>query len=283
MLSKFKHLIWFVAVLGLACPCALSQDPSSCDTPPRAPSFVEDLAGRVADRTGLPTADPADRPEEYRLYCLTLNTARAASIEAFANSTLHGVTYAHLFEQPDKYRGEVVSYQGRLKRVRKFDAPDPLKAEISSIYECGIFDLNRYGANPIIAIMTELPPNVPVAEELDIPVSARGYFFKLWRYKAGDAWRDAPLIIGRTVQLAPGAQWSTTEDVNTSFTRDLVIGTIGLFGATIGLIAILGWWYRRGDKRVQNFVDARRRNAVSEPVIEERLHNGTPSSHSLLE
>src|SRR5262249_28697678 len=93
------------------------------DGKPRAPRIVEDLAARVIDRRPIPSEDRIDPPEEVKAYCLALTTAHATSSEAFANSARRDLTYAHLFEEPEKYRGEVVHYQGRLKRVRQFDAP----------------------------------------------------------------------------------------------------------------------------------------------------------------
>src|SRR5262249_39498868 len=158
-------------------------------------------AGRVIDRRPIPSEDRIDPPEEVKAYCLALTTAHATSSEAFANSARRDLTYAHLFEEPEKYRGEVVHYQGRLKRVRQFDAPEFIRDYLPVIYECWLFDLKVYGANPLGVLVTELPRGVPVKEQLDIPVTVDGYFFKRWRYQAGDGWRDAPLLIGRTLRI----------------------------------------------------------------------------------
>src|SRR5262249_7032391 len=51
------------------------------DGKPRAPRIVEDLAGRVTDRTPIPETDWTDPPEEAKAYCLALTTAHATSAE----------------------------------------------------------------------------------------------------------------------------------------------------------------------------------------------------------
>jgi hypothetical protein len=235
---------------------------------PQAPRIVEDLAGRVEDRTGLPAGNPADPPEEYKAYCFALLTARTTSNEAFVNSVSAGVTYAHLFQQPEEHRGQVVRFQGRLKRIRKFSAPELIRSEVSWIYECALFDLRNYGAHPQFAVVTELPSGVPVAEEMDLPVSVYGYFFKRWRYLAGDGWRDAPLLIGRTLQVAPGAA-IPGKNIPESFGRDLVIGALILLGVTIALIIGLSYWYRRGDRRLKSIVDISGRLELCPPKHDE--------------
>jgi hypothetical protein len=234
-------------------------DAHSDDDLSRAPRVVEDLAGWVEDRTGFPEGDSAYPPDEYKAYCRTLRTARTVSDQAFSNSVNLGITYPHLFEQPEKYRGEVVRYRGRLKRVRTLDAPDLIRSEVPLIHECWIFDLKRYGANPYCAVVTELPAGVRAAEELDVPVTVDGYFFKRWRYKAGDTWRDAPLLIGRTLRLDSGARLAAEKPGEWTFTTEFLVGAFALFGATVGVIIALSWWYRRGDREIRERLAARQR------------------------
>src|SRR5262249_3896549 len=149
----------------------------------------------------------------------------------------------------EHYRGEVVHYAGRLTRVLPLNAPKFIRGDIPVIYECWLFDLKVYGANPFCALVTELPPGISVEKKIDIPVTFDGYFFKRYRYKAGDGWRDAPLLIGRTLRVEAGAKLAPEDDVNLSFSKDLVAACIALFGITIGLMIALAWWYRRGDQR----------------------------------
>lgn len=262
--------LWFV----FRVTCFVSEredDPTTSQPQPRAPSLAADLNGRVQDRTGIPGGDLTDLPEEYKAYCLALNTARTASNEALAASAQTDVSYAQLFANPERYRGQVIRFRGRLKRVRSMDPPAFLRDEVPLLYECGIFDEKRFGDHPMMAVVTELPPGVVVADDMEIPITIDGYFFKLWRYRAGDAWRDAPLLIARTIRPDPGTRSANADDTNHAFTRELVIGAIALFGLTVGLMIALSWWYRRGDARVRERMVARRR--LEQGFQQDSLHD----------
>src|SRR5262245_18857581 len=102
----------------------------------------------------------------------------------------------------------------------------------------------------MVVVVSKLPLGVAVSEELDVPVTVNAYFFKKWRYEAGDGWRDAPLLIGRTLQIE-SVGVAPVDGISHLFSNDLVIGAIVLFGTTIGLMVALAWWYRRGDRRVR--------------------------------
>jgi hypothetical protein len=249
-------------VLGGGPSAAQESAPLPGDKP-RAQRLVEELAGRVADGKALPAGEASDQPEEYDAYCLALTFAHATPAEAFAEAAGPNVTYAHLFEEPEKYRGEVVRFRGRLKRVRRFDAPRKVRDEIPAVYECWMFDPVLYGANPLCAIVTELPDAVPVREEQDIPATVEGYFFKKYRYRAGDGWRDAPLLIGRTLRVDPDARVAPEGLGRGSFSREVVWGGAALAGVTLGAIFGLSYWYRTGDRRVRAAVAATRRAAFS--------------------
>jgi hypothetical protein len=187
-----------------------------------------------------------------------LNTARTTPTDVLARGARSDVSYPQLFADPEEFRGQVINLRGRLKRVRAMPAPSFIREDISTIYECGIFDARRYGDHPLIAAITELPADVEVSDDMEIPVEIDGYFFKIWRYRAGDAWRDAPLLIGRTLRVEPGAALQKSADTSTTFSKDLVIGSLLLFGITIGAISALSWWYRRGDSRIRERIAAKR-------------------------
>jgi hypothetical protein len=212
-----------------------------------APRVDPDLLAGVEDQAPVRSAD--QNPDEVRAYIYLLVQAHATSAEAFARSARRDVTYAHLFEEPGKYRGQVVHVQGRLKRLRRFDAPAFAAHQgVPVIYEGWIFD-DLYHRHPFCVVVTDLPPGISVGERTDYPVSVDGYFFKRYRYKAGEGWRDAPLLIGRTfltqpASVAGGNEWSAT--------NDLAPAILGLLAASVLLVLGLGWWYRRSDRRLRS-------------------------------
>jgi hypothetical protein len=162
------------------------------------------------------------------------------------------VTFAHLFEEPHKYRGEVIHVEGRLRRVRSFDAPKFIEEAhgIKVLYEGWLFEPDVYGANPRCVVFTDLPPGIVVGEDIDHRVAFDGYFFKRYRYKAGDGWRDAPLFIAPTLTLSFLSSASPIS--NGPFSAGtLATGFVGLIVGTAALALVLGWWYCRGDRQVR--------------------------------
>src|SRR5207302_5396320 len=124
--------------------------------------------------------------------------ARKTSERALARGARRDVTYAHLWEEPGKHRGQIIHVEGRLRRLRKFDASRiAVKEGVPVLYEAWVFE-EQYYHNPYCVIVSELPRGLRVGDKLDDRAGFDGYFFKRYRYQAGDTVRDAPLLIGRT-------------------------------------------------------------------------------------
>jgi hypothetical protein len=223
------------------------------------PSFRQkDKQGQVPDLAHF-------NDVEAEAFCEALFKANLASPGAFANSARRDLTFADLFNAPKRHRGEVVHFEGQLRRVRRGDAPAMAKG-VRDLYEGWAFDAN-YGANPVCLVFPELPAGLSVAERLDEDVTFDGYFFKKYRYQSADSKpgyaREAPLFIGHSPVLrrgpaaaaAPPAAWSTP----------LLIGFLGLLLATGVLAFGLHWWFRRGDRRVRDRLAGVRHREFVEP------------------
>jgi hypothetical protein len=226
------------------------QRQNSSPQPSTLPIQKLNLAGRVQDRKPIPSAQ--EDPEEAAAYADTLAAAHRTSPAALAQLSRRDVTFAHLFEEPQKYRGDLIHVEGRLRRVRRFDAPKFIEEAhgIKVLYEGWLFEPDVYGANPRCVIFTHLPPGIGVGEDTDYRVSFDGYFFKRYRYKAGDGWRDAPLFIAPTLTLSPMSSPSPIS--NSPFSAGtLATGFVGLIVATAALALVLGCWYWRGDRQVR--------------------------------
>ena len=173
------------------------------------------------------------------------------------------LTFAHLFEEPNKYRGQVVHIEGRLKRLRRFDAPRmAVKQGVPVIYEGWIFG-DAYGSNPYCVIATAVPDSIPLGETVEQLVSFDGYFFKRYRYKAGDGWRNAPLLIGHSLRKRESSNASSESDG--AFAGLLLPGLIAVVGGTVVLVIGLTWWFRRSDRRVRTYLDMTRNGNFVEP------------------
>lgn len=204
-----------------------------------------DLSGfAIEDRAPIRTFQ--ENKYEANGYCLALITANNTSLERFAKNGRRDLTFAHLYEEPQKYRGVVVHVEGRIKRIRRFDPPETARRNgVKDLYEGWIFDLKISGANPVCIVFTELPAEFKVGEELKGEVAFDGFFFKRYRYKAGDGTRDSPLLIGRAPVMLPGSPSPGDNG------KQMLYTFISLVAGTMLLTLFLAWWYWRGDRRVR--------------------------------
>jgi hypothetical protein len=224
-----------------------------------APS-INHLLINVEDKKGIP-ATPEKNVEEVWAYAETIALASRTPDEAFEHSARQNssVTWLHLMRNPAKYRGKVVSVRGRLRRLRRLDVPRFMEARgIKTLYEGWVFVNPRWG---FCTAFTELPPDLKVGEDVDYPVAFDGYFFKKYRYDPVQGDRFAPLLVGRTIHRQGKPPPSR---LASSFSTGFVVGLTGLITGTILVVVGLGWWFRRGDRRLHR----RLAELHGEPVLE---------------
>jgi hypothetical protein len=215
-----------------------------------------------------------DEDEQYA-FSKVLFVASTISPEAFQKGARKDLTYAHVFNHPSKYRGQVVHVEGILRQLRRFDPPATAKAAgVTDLYEGWVFDTQRFGADPWAVVFTELPSGMTPGEKVSYPVAFDGYFFKRYRYESRGTrkgtkekdWPRVPLLIGRTVTLtaAPAAASAADSD----WTGSLVPIFLGLVTGSIVLAFGLGYWFRRGDRRVRERVATVAKREFVEPKAE---------------
>jgi hypothetical protein len=224
----------------------------------KAPKVV--LEG-IKDRTPV-------RAEEAKEYNDLLVLAHKTPAAAFANSSRKDLTFAHLFEQPELYRGEIVHVEGRMNRLRVFEAPAGAReAGVEQMYEGWIFDKDLYGGqNPMCLVFTDPPAGMRVGEKVNYLVKFDGYFFKRYRYPAGDGMRDSPLLIGHGPVLAGPA--ASGEEQGSTLGTDLVLLFLSLLVGIMVLAVGLTWWYRRGDRHVRSRLAGAHEIGFQEPTPE---------------
>jgi hypothetical protein len=203
---------------------------------------------------------------ETAAYSTILTMAYYTSEAAFRKAARTDLTYAQVFADPARYRGEVIHIIGRLRRLSRLDPPLEAKAQgVSDLYEAWIFN-DAFGMNPFVAVFPVLPARMndmvgqdKVKDRL-VEVSFDGYFYKKFRYKAADSKegkaREAPVFIGRTLVLrsqpTPGAQEG--ED----WSGEMMAVFLGIVGLGVVVVVGLTWWFRRSDERVRRRLVASR-------------------------
>jgi hypothetical protein len=237
--------------------------PGAADAPNRAPSIDPELLTAVEDHQ--PVASPLHNPGEAFAYDYILILAHKTPLEQLSKSARHDLSYTHLYEEPGKYRGQLVHLVGRLRRLWRFDPPDlPAKEGVKNLYEGWIFGDAAY-SKPYCVIASEISPGIPIADKIeDLPVRFDGYLFKCYRYHAGDRNREAPLLIGRAItrRTTPAA---TAEEPEIASSNWIVPTFLILMLLTVGVAFLLHWWFRRGDRTVWSRVKEARADGFADP------------------
>lgn len=207
----------------------------------------------VEDGKGIPPADKGD-PELFA-YADMIAKASQTSARGFFQVAKKDITYAHLMQNPEKYRGEVVFLQGQLKRVRRFDPPVMLQGEtLKNVYEGWIF-YRRYGPKaPFCVLFTDLPAGIEVSEDMDVPVEFAGYFYKRYSYVPAEnattgKGREVPLLIGHSVR--PVSEPSALPPGVGVWPREVLTWFVAGFATVMIIVFALGLWYRRNDQKIK--------------------------------
>src|SRR5262249_1993919 len=101
-------------------------------------SIDRDLLAGVEDCTPVRNAD--QNYYEFRAYHYLLLQAHKTPLAWLAENARQDLTFAHLFEEPAKYRGELVHIEGKLRRLRRFDSARLAQQQgVRTIYEAWIY------------------------------------------------------------------------------------------------------------------------------------------------
>jgi hypothetical protein len=238
--------------------------------PDRAPSLHPDWLKSVRDEEQflnigkiipqeLTTPRFRDGYQEYLAYCQALAAAKRTAPDLFARTAAEhpNVYFDHVWRDPKEYRGEVLHFEGLLKRVERLDAPVRVRRDgVQFVYDGWVF-LDRPGTPPLNVQFLELPRNIKEGEKLHQRVSFDGYFFKKHRYLSAEKDKDGRfkatttlLFIAPTLTVVPARKAETASAA--ALPRGVLIGVIAFVAVTIALIAGVSLWYRRNDRQVRS-------------------------------
>jgi len=232
-------------------------------------AIPKDYLVRIEDGKML-TDDPASLEQDA--YFLMLTEANRTSVEAFDQAAKENaaVGYAQLYQEPAAHHGQVVHFEGRLKRVRRWDQAPPNAAVggVRNVYEAWLVLPNNH---PVWIIFTELPPGLEVKDEMDVPAGFSGYFFKKVSYtpkkplnqsaEAKDKPLFAPLVIGRSPTLLAAAPADEAgpppaPEAAPDWMRPVMTAALAVVGGVGVLLFVMGYLLRRNDAKVRARVNA---------------------------
>jgi hypothetical protein len=159
------------------------------------------------------------------------------------------VTFDHLFNHTEQWRGKVVPVKGKLLRIRKWRPSQQAQAAgVEYVYE-GFVAGETPHRPPFWILFTTLPEGLKVQETMSQPITFYGYFIKRVQYPAEKVDRRTNLLIGPTLYLDKKMEPAAPE---TPFTRQvLFIAAGGLFAMAV-LIFTMHWWFHRGDRKIHS-------------------------------
>ncbi len=170
----------------------------------------------------------AEKPA-YDAILSKLRSESLAELESIAHGDL---PFAVLMLAPDRYRGEIVTLEGDVRRINK----------LPESFEAWLFTAES-GLNPYRIVFPSLPDGVPLGDDLTPPIRVRvtGYFFKRFSYATANDFHTAPLLLAKT--LTPLARHNPVAVPPTKNSRSLTFLAIGILvtfvigGLTVEMIA----------------------------------------------
>lgn len=189
---------------------------------------------------------------------------RALAREVIRMADKDQYSVAPFFNEPHKHVGQLAVFDGVLRRAIRIEMADDLDAAAAGLdhyYELALFTDDSQN-NPLMFCVLDVPPDMPLGDDIRQPVRLAGFFFKNWRYSSRRAdegnreqYRFAPMFIGRAaLRIVPAP-------------AEPIWGWIvGLgFIALVLLIWYAGWRRSRADRTFADSTLARIKQ-TTEPV-----------------
>jgi hypothetical protein len=150
------------------------------------------------------------RTAERHAWFRMLEKLDGRSLEELEKASTGRVGFVQLFDQPEEYRGQLVTVRGTARMAYRVQAP---KNEVGVDHYYVFWVAPAGGPNsPICVYALQTPPGFPPLKDkdrdrattaLDVDVEFTGYFFKRWAYRAQDGLRVAPLLLAKAPRWTP--------------------------------------------------------------------------------
>jgi len=176
----------------------------SAGRPPRAVAGEGRFAGVRADLLDDVRDDYPFRFDERDAWFGLLAVLRDTDPAVLRRASLGRVTYVQIFEQPDVYRGRLVSVRGIVRRAHRVPAPKN-DLGFDHYYQTWITPQDS-PSNVLVVYCLNLPEGFPTGVELEESVELVGFFFKRWVYQAQDKLRTAPVVLAGSLVWQPKPQ-----------------------------------------------------------------------------
>jgi hypothetical protein len=140
----------------------------------------------VTDRTPISFRDNA-------AYSLLIGRARERAPEELAAVSRRDIVLAHLWRNPELYRGVPIHLLGTALRVLRYESK---LSKTGWLYEAWIVTPDETRV-PYVCVFEKAPNGLPIGANISERVVFNGYFLKLMKYQANDVPRGTPVLVGR--------------------------------------------------------------------------------------
>jgi len=184
----------------------------------------EEIAGlaQVKDKTYF-------RPAEREAWFSLFGKLQQMDDHQLSSETCGEVSYAQFLQQPEVYRGRLVTIVGKVLR-EEIEQPAENQRGIDSYHRLWIHPQGG-GHWPLVVYCLQLPPEFPRGENLGAPVSVTGFFFKNWSYAYQEGLGLAPVVLASHLdwqppQVQPRVQPITSQNLMVAVTLACVFAAI---------------------------------------------------------
>lgn len=173
--------------------------------------------------------------EEMPAYWRMVKWAYAVSGEELKKQARTDLQFTHLFQAPDKNRGELVNVKLHVRLTRQHEAPEN-SANVTRVYEAwGPTEESQ--TYPYCVVFTQLTPGMKIEGKAFLDARFVGFFLKKLRYEdAAGTMRTAPLLIGRMIYDEEARMRDLPkEPVDVKLIVGIVVGLVGV-------VLLIQWW-----------------------------------------
>lgn len=186
------------------------------------------------------------RPDEKQIWFHLLHDLRHRDADSLAAISVGNVGYAAMYNQPETYRGKVVTLRAQVRWAYRVPAID----NHLGIKEFNVLWLLPEGNRdtPVVVYALALPPGFPELKDRgrdrgmtklyeDVVVS--GYFFKRGAYRGQDGIYTAPLVLANVPVWKPSPGIGETDERGAELFGEALLIAVIIFVLAAGVVYVV--------------------------------------------
>lgn len=189
---------------------AVQQPPAAANEPPRGagdtvkpadtrhekrfPGVRDDYLATIRD-------DTVFRPAESLAWFHLFSVLETTPQDELDHASEGPVGYLQLNEQPNEYRGRLITISGTVRAAKLVAAPKN-GFDIKEYYQLWL-QPDRATDELVVLYCLELPADFPLGDNLDESATATGFFYKRWAYASQGGITTAPLVMAKILNWQP--------------------------------------------------------------------------------